>query len=117
MLRPNKRSRIKANLVTKGKSYTSNEEFCVNDSYVIIRNSELLAGSMDKSTLGSGAKNNIFYILLCDWGQNVSCTVSFKLLFLITEFMISVDCCLYCVKLIIVFSQLTQHTFQNRFQT
>ena len=76
MLRPNKRSRIKANLVTKGKSYTSNEEFCVNDSYVIIRNSELLAGSMDKSTLGSGAKNNIFYILLCDWGQNVSCTVT-----------------------------------------
>ena len=75
MLRPNKKSRVKANLVTKGKSYTSNEEFCVNDSYVIIRNSELLAGSMDKSTLGSGAKNNIFYVLLCDWGQNVACTV------------------------------------------
>jgi hypothetical protein len=37
MLRPNNRSRIKANLVTKGKSYTNNEEFCVNDSYVIIR--------------------------------------------------------------------------------
>jgi DNA-directed RNA polymerase III subunit RPC1 len=44
--------------------FVKNEEFCINDSYVIIRNSELLAGSMDKSTMGSGAKNNIFYILL-----------------------------------------------------
>lgn len=24
---------------------------------------------MDKGTLGSGSKNNIFYILLRDWGQ------------------------------------------------
>ena len=52
LLKPNNQCRIQANLVTKGKSYTSNEEFCVNDSWVIIRNSQLLAGSMDKSTLG-----------------------------------------------------------------
>lgn len=36
---------------------------------VIIHNSELMCGSMDKGTLGSGSKNNIFYILLRDWGQ------------------------------------------------
>lgn len=36
---------------------------------VVIHNSELMCGSMDKSTLGSGSKNNIFYILLRDWGQ------------------------------------------------
>lgn len=36
---------------------------------VVIQNSELLCGSMDKGTLGSGSKNNIFYILLRDWGQ------------------------------------------------
>lgn len=29
-----------------------------------------MTGSMDKGTLGSGSKNNIFYILLRDWGQN-----------------------------------------------
>lgn len=29
-----------------------------------------MCGSMDKGTLGSGSKNNIFYILLRDWGQN-----------------------------------------------
>ena len=73
------RSRVQANLVTKGKGYTSNKEFCINDSFVIIRNSQLLAGSMDKSTLGSGSKNNIFYILLRDYGQDVSCTAMWRL--------------------------------------
>eukprot|EP00061_Rhincodon_typus_P011051 g35790.t1 len=28
-----------------------------------------MSGSLDKGTLGSGSKNNIFYILLRDWGQ------------------------------------------------
>lgn len=79
MLKPSQSSRVLANLVTKGKSYTSQEEFCVKDSYVIIRNSELLAGSMDKSTLGSGTKTCIFYILLRDWGQDVACTAMWRL--------------------------------------
>ena len=79
LLRPNKKSRVLANLVTKGKSYTNGEEFCINDSWVIIRNSELLAGSMDKSTLGSGSKTNIFYILLRDFGQDVSCTAMWRI--------------------------------------
>uniref|UniRef100_A0A672PUR2 DNA-directed RNA polymerase subunit n=1 Tax=Sinocyclocheilus grahami TaxID=75366 RepID=A0A672PUR2_SINGR len=38
-------------------------------SFVVIQNSELMCGSLDKGTLGSGSKNNIFYILLRDWGQ------------------------------------------------
>ena len=28
-----------------------------------------MCGAMDKSTLGSGSKNNIFYILLRDYGE------------------------------------------------
>jgi len=36
---------------------------------VVIRNSELLAGSMDKGTLGGGSKNNIFYVILRDYGE------------------------------------------------
>ena len=62
-----------------GRSYTDSKEFCCNDSYVIIRNSELLSGSMDKGTLGSGSKNNIFYILLRDYGQDVACTGMWRL--------------------------------------
>ena len=36
---------------------------------MVIRNSELLCGSMDKGTLGSGSKNNIFYVILRDYGE------------------------------------------------
>ncbi|XP_037876399.1 DNA-directed RNA polymerase III subunit RPC1 isoform X1 [Bombyx mori] len=69
IMRPNRRCEVKANLETKGKNYTGNKDLCVQDSYVIIRNSELVCGSMDKSTLGSGTKSSIFYILLRDWGE------------------------------------------------
>lgn len=69
IMKPNKKCEVKANLETKGKNYTSNQDMCVQDSWVIIRNSELLCGSMDKNTLGSGTKNSIFYILLRDWSE------------------------------------------------
>lgn len=38
---------------------------------VVIYNSQHLCGSLDKSSLGSGSKTNIFYILLRDYGQQV----------------------------------------------
>uniref|UniRef100_H3BGV0 DNA-directed RNA polymerase subunit n=1 Tax=Latimeria chalumnae TaxID=7897 RepID=H3BGV0_LATCH len=70
ILKPSQDCRVKANLRTKGKQYCGKgEDLCFNDSYVVIQNSELMCGSMDKGTLGSGSKNNIFYILLRDWGQ------------------------------------------------
>ena len=46
---------------------------------VIVRNSELIAGSMDKSTLGSGSKQNIFYVLLRDWGEDAATTAMWRL--------------------------------------
>ncbi|XP_043285852.1 DNA-directed RNA polymerase III subunit RPC1 [Venturia canescens] len=79
ILRPNNSCHIKANLKTKGKAYSRDEELCFNDSFVVIRNSELIAGSMDKSTLGSGSKQNIFYVLLRDWGEDASTTAMWRL--------------------------------------
>ncbi|XP_031416675.1 DNA-directed RNA polymerase III subunit RPC1 isoform X2 [Clupea harengus] len=70
ILKPGAACPVKANLRTKGKQYSGKgEDMCSNDSFVVIQNSELLCGTMDKGTLGSGSKNNIFYILLRDWGQ------------------------------------------------
>lgn len=70
ILHPNKQDKVLANLSTKGKNYTSNLDMCVRDSYVIIRNSELLCGSMDKNTLGSGGKCSIFYVIMRDFGED-----------------------------------------------
>ena len=35
----------------------------------MVHNSELMCGAMDKAVLGGGSKNNIFYILLRDYGE------------------------------------------------
>ncbi|ENN81759.1 hypothetical protein YQE_01852, partial [Dendroctonus ponderosae] len=70
IFKPNKKCHILANMEAKGKSYTKNKEMCVKDSYVLIRNSQLLAGTLDKGHLGSGGKGgNIFYVILRDFGQ------------------------------------------------
>ncbi|XP_060879437.1 DNA-directed RNA polymerase III subunit RPC1 [Metopolophium dirhodum] len=87
IMRPSKKCQVKANLRCKGKSYTRDEEFCFKDSYVYIRNSELLAGTMDKATLGSGSKSNIFYVLLADWGSDVCCKVMWRLTRLTSYFL------------------------------
>ncbi|KAF7991817.1 hypothetical protein HCN44_010618 [Aphidius gifuensis] len=83
ILRPNDKTKIKANLETRVKvklqSKLYKREFCLAEGYVIIRNSELIAGAMVKLTLGSGSKNNIFYILLRDWGEESATTAMWRL--------------------------------------
>lgn len=69
ILRPNKNYPVIVNLATKGKNYTGNNDMCIRDSYVIIRNSQILCGSMDKNTLGSGTKQCVFYAILRDFGE------------------------------------------------
>lgn len=44
-----------------------------------IYNSELLAGAMDKTHLGGGSKNNIFYILLRDYGEESAASAMSRL--------------------------------------
>ncbi|CAN7998226.1 unnamed protein product, partial [Ixodes hexagonus] len=79
IIRPSRSSPVLASLRAKGKSYTTGEEMCVNDAYVLIRNSELLSGTMDKGTMGSGSKNNIFYILLRDYGDQYAADAMWRL--------------------------------------
>ena len=44
---------------------------------VVIHNSELMCGALDKAVLGSGSKNSIFYVLLRDFGGQVTAVFSF----------------------------------------
>lgn len=39
-----------------------------NDAWLVIRNSEVMCGVMDKSTIGSGKKDSVFYTMLRDFG-------------------------------------------------
>ncbi|XP_041451334.1 DNA-directed RNA polymerase III subunit RPC1 [Drosophila obscura] len=69
LIRPNSDSHIRLNMVNKGRNYTKNMDLCNNDSWIHIRNSELMCGVMDKATMGSGTKQCIFYLLLRDFGE------------------------------------------------
>lgn len=79
ILKPNKACDVKANLHATGKAYSTGRDLCVNDSYIIIYNSELLCGTLDKGVLGSGSKSNIFYILLRDFGEQYAADAMWRL--------------------------------------
>ena len=76
MMRPNRHSEVLVNLdaacrqyrVTPGQSRDLNH----NDSWLCIRNSEIMCGVMDKSTIGSGKKDSVFYVILRDYGPDAA---------------------------------------------
>lgn len=69
IIRPNPEFPVACNLTARRKDYTRGEELCSNEAWVVLRNSELLAGALDKSLLGSGSKKNLFYVILKDYGK------------------------------------------------
>ena len=79
ILRPSKKSQIQINLSTKGKEYSGiGKEMCIKDSWLLVRNSEVLAGSVDKSTIGPNSKANIYYVLLRDYGEKEAILAMWK---------------------------------------
>lgn len=52
---------------------------CTNDSFIVIHNSELICGALDKGVLGSGSKMNIFYLLLRDFGEQFAADAMLRL--------------------------------------
>ena len=78
LLKSHREASIKMNLRVKGKQYSSGEDMCKNDSFVVVHNSELMCGALDKAVLGSGSKNNVFYVLLRDFGQQFAADAMWK---------------------------------------
>ncbi|CAG9763359.1 unnamed protein product [Ceutorhynchus assimilis] len=90
IFKPNKQSIVLANLEAKGKAYTKNKEMCFKDSYVLIRNSQLIAGTLDKGHLGSGGKGgNIFYVILRDFGKEFSIKAMWRLARLTSSYLMN----------------------------
>lgn len=76
MMRPNKASPVQVNLDAACREYRAVQgqphDLDKNDGWLCIRNSEVMCGVMDKSTIGSGKKDNIFYVILRDFGQDAA---------------------------------------------
>lgn len=75
MIRPNKKSPVRLNFDAKcrdfdGKAANKTPDMDVNDGWLVVRNSEVMCGRMDKSTVGSGKKDSVFYVILRDFGPD-----------------------------------------------
>ena len=76
LIRPNKSSNVQVNLEAKCRSFAGKRgqppDMCPNDGYLIIRGSQVMCGVMDKSTVGDGKKNSLFYVILRDFGPDAA---------------------------------------------
>ncbi|KAI0855968.1 DNA-directed RNA polymerase III subunit RPC1 [Xylaria cubensis] len=78
LMRPNKSTPVKVNLDAKCKGKRA-PDMCPNDGWLVVWNSEVMCGRMDKSTVGSGQKDSIFYVILQDYGPDAAVTVMNRL--------------------------------------
>lgn len=77
LMRPNKDDPVMVNLDAACREFKQPKDgrpkdLDPNDGWLVIRNSEVMCGVMDKATIGSGKKDNVFYIMLRDFGPAVA---------------------------------------------
>lgn len=80
LMRPHKRDPVLVNLNAKCRDFKDyhhgnlSHRDLQDDSFLCIRNSEIMCGRMDKSTVGAGKKDSLFYIMYRDFGPDASAT-------------------------------------------
>ncbi|KAI9699676.1 MAG: hypothetical protein M1836_002710 [Candelina mexicana] len=76
LMRPNAASPIQVNLDAACREYRAvpgrSRDLDENDGWLCIRNSEVMCGVMDKSTIGAGKKDSVFYVILRDFGPDAA---------------------------------------------
>ncbi|RJE23144.1 DNA-directed RNA polymerase [Aspergillus sclerotialis] len=72
LMRPNKNDPVLVNIDTPCRHFRAAKgqpnDLSSNDAWLVIRNSELMCGVMDKSIVGPGKKGNLFYAILRGFG-------------------------------------------------
>ncbi|KAI9173203.1 DNA-directed RNA polymerase III subunit C1 (rpo31) [Blastocladiella emersonii ATCC 22665] len=72
LLKPNKKCEIMVNLEAKTRSFVKKDgqtpDLCAHDGWLVIMNSEVMCGVWDKSVVGDGNKDSVFYVVLRDYG-------------------------------------------------
>ena len=78
LMRPNKSHKIFVNLDAPCREFRMNpddkfhRDLNAKDSWLCIRNSEVMCGVMDKSIIGAGKKDSLFHVILRDYGADVA---------------------------------------------
>ncbi|KAK5105839.1 hypothetical protein LTR62_001969 [Meristemomyces frigidus] len=73
LMKPHSQYPVQVNLDAKGKQYGAPPrgvapDLNLNDSYLVIRNSTVMCGTMDKAVIGDGKKDSVFYVIMRDFG-------------------------------------------------
>lgn len=90
LMHPNKRSKVRVNVESRcnkvekpdPKAYprmAPADDMSPNDGWLVIVNSEIMCGVMDKATVGSGKKKSIFGVILRDYGPHEAATAMGRL--------------------------------------
>ena len=91
LLRPNKSSNVYINLDAPCREYRAelNATRVMNkkDAWLCIRNSEVMCGVMDKSTVGPGKKESVFFAILRDFGEDAAVAAMNRLARLVSRFL------------------------------
>lgn len=77
LMRPNKDCPLLVNLEAKNKTAGKPPpgylpDMMDNDGYLVVRNSEIMCGHMDKATIGDGKKLSVYNVLLRDYGVDAA---------------------------------------------
>ncbi|KPI44783.1 DNA-directed RNA polymerase III subunit RPC1 [Cyphellophora attinorum] len=76
MIKPDRHSNVAVNLDASCRDHKvyhpGLHRDLQDDSFLCIRNSEVLCGRMDKATVGAGKKNSVFYVLYRDFGPDAA---------------------------------------------
>lgn len=75
LIRPNKSCKQLVNLEAQCRTFEKPnsryfKDMSPNDGYLVIVNSEVMCGVMDKATVGDGKKNSVFGVMLRDYGPD-----------------------------------------------
>ena len=81
LMRPNKQSKVLVNVESKCNKEEKPDAKCYprmkpvsdmspNDGWLVVVNSEIMCGVMDKATVGSGKKKSIFGVIMRDYGPH-----------------------------------------------
>jgi DNA-directed RNA polymerase III subunit RPC1 len=74
LMRPSKKSKVLVNVEGKLREFRPHEygpDLNMEDAYLIVRNSEIMCGALDKSAIGEGKKKtSIIFVMLRDYGED-----------------------------------------------
>jgi DNA-directed RNA polymerase III subunit RPC1 len=75
LMRPNKDSPVKVNVEAKCATHQKAApeylpDMSPNDGWLVIQNSEIMCGVVDKAIVGGGKKDSIFAVINCDFGPD-----------------------------------------------